>query len=202
MRKSLNEWGRFLALVLRHKPQAVGIELDAHGWAQVEALLAAFNRIEAFNMLMLEQIVAEDGKQRFAFSEDKKRIRANQGHSVKVDVELWEVAPPELLYHGTGVKYVASINRQGLIARQRLYVHLSANVETAHNVGKRHGEPFIYVVLAGEREGVGEVFRVVLAGEMARAGYKFYISANGVWLTESVPKKFLRELEGALDSEI
>ena len=186
MSKSLNEWGRFLALVLRHKPQAVGIELDAHGWAQVEALLAAFNRIEAFNMLMLEQIVAEDGKQRFAFSEDKKRIRANQGHSVKVDVELWEVAPPELLYHGTGVKHVASINRQGLIARQRLYVHLSANVETAHNVGKRHGEPFIYVVLAGE---------------MARAGYKFYISANGVWLTESVPKKFLRELEGALDSE-
>ena len=79
MSKSLNEWGRFLALVLRHKPQAVGIELDAHGWAQVEALLVAFNRIEAFNMLMLEQIVAEDGKQRFAFSEDKKRIRANQG---------------------------------------------------------------------------------------------------------------------------
>lgn len=79
MSKSLNEWGRFLALVLRHKPKAVGIELDAHGWAQVEALLAAFNRIEAFNMLMLEQIVAEDGKQRFAFSEDKKRIRANQG---------------------------------------------------------------------------------------------------------------------------
>ena len=98
MSKSLNEWGRFLALVLRHKPQAVGIELDAHGWAQVEALLVAFNRIEAFTMLMLEQIVAEDGKQRFAFSEDKKRIRANQGHSVKVDVELREAVPPELLY--------------------------------------------------------------------------------------------------------
>lgn len=187
MSKSLNEWGRFLALVLRHKPQAVGIELDAHGWAQVEALLVAFNRIEMFNMLMLEQIVAEDGKQRFAFSEDKKRIRANQGHSVKVDVELRVAVPPELLYHGTGVKYVASINRQGLIAKQRLYVHLSANVETAHNVGKRHGEPLIYAVLACE---------------MARAGYKFYLSANGVWLTESVPKKFLRELEGALDNEI
>lgn len=178
MSKSLNEWGRFLALVLRHKPQAVGIELDAHGWAQVEALLTAFNRIEVFNMLMLEQIVAEDSKQRFAFSEDKKRIRANQGHSVKVDVELREVAPPELLYHGTGRKYVASINRQGLIAKQRLYVHLSANVETAHNVGKRHGEPYIYTVLAGE---------------MARAGYKFYLSANGVWLTECVPRKFLRK---------
>ena len=103
--------------MLRHKPQAVGIELDVHGWAQVEALLVAFNRVEAFNMLMLEQIVAEDDKQRFAFSEDKKRIRANQGHSVKVDVELREAVPPELLYHGTGVKYVGSINRKGLIAK-------------------------------------------------------------------------------------
>ena len=100
MSKSLNEWGRFLALVLRHKPQAVGIELDAHGWAQVEALLVAFNRIEAFNMLMLEHIVAEDDKQRFAFSEDKKRIRANSGHSVKVDVELREAVPPELYITG------------------------------------------------------------------------------------------------------
>nr|WP_304278009.1 RNA 2'-phosphotransferase [Phascolarctobacterium succinatutens] len=97
---------------------------------------------------------------------------------MKVDVELREAVPPELLYHGTGVKYVASINRQGLIAKQRLYVHLSANVETAHNVGKRHGETFIYTVLAGE---------------MARAGYKFYLSINGVWLTESVPRKFLRD---------
>ena len=97
---------------------------------------------------------------------------------MKVDVELREAVPPELLYHGTGVKYVASINRQGLIAKQRLYVHLSANVETAHNVGKRHGKPFIYTVLAGE---------------MARAGYKFYLSINGVWLTECVPKKFLRD---------
>lgn len=97
---------------------------------------------------------------------------------MKVDVELREAVPPELLYHGTGVKYVESINRQGLRAKQRLYVHLSANVETAHNVGKRHGEPFIYEVLAGD---------------MARAGYKFYLSINGVWLTECVPKKFLRD---------
>lgn len=119
MSKSLNEWGRFLALVLRHKPQAVGIELDAHGWAQVEALLVAFNRIEAFNMLMLEQIVAEDDKQRFAFSEDKKRIRANQGHSVKVDVELREAVPPELLYHGTGRKYIARSPSKGCMCIYR-----------------------------------------------------------------------------------
>ena len=112
MSKSLNEWGRFLALVLRHKPQAVDIDLDVHGWAQVEALLAAFNRIEAFNMLMLEHIVAEDDKQRFTFSEDKKRIRANQGHSVKVDVELREAVPPELLYHGTALNMLrASTDR-------------------------------------------------------------------------------------------
>ena len=99
MSKSLNEWGRFLALVLRHKPEVIGIKLDAHGWAQVEALLAAFNRIEAFNMLMLKQIVAEDSKQRFAFSEDKKRIRANQGHSVKVDVANGRTYPSRYLVY-------------------------------------------------------------------------------------------------------
>ena len=114
MSKSLNEWGRFLALVLRHKPQAVGIELDTHGWAQVEALLVAFNRVEAFNMLMLEQIVAEDDKQRFAFSEDKKRIRANQGHSVKVDVELREAVLPELMAMDVNTAIAFCKNMKGI----------------------------------------------------------------------------------------
>lgn len=112
MSKSLNEWGRFLALVLRHKPQAVGIELDVHGWAQVEALLVAFNRVEAFNMLMLEQIVAEDDKQRFAFSEDKKRIRANQGHSVKVDVDFGRLCRRSFYITGRGASMLqASTDR-------------------------------------------------------------------------------------------
>ena len=187
MSRSLNEWSRLLALVLRHKPEAIGINLDEHGWAQVEELLAAFNRIESFNFFMLEQLVAQDDKQRFAFSSDRARIRANQGHSVRVDVELSESVPPEILYHGTGVKYVSSINKQGLIAKQRLYVHLSTNVETAYKVGKRHGQLFIFVVLARE---------------MKRAGFRFYLSANGVWLTEAVPKRFLREWKGDVDNEI
>lgn len=181
MTKSLIKWSRFLAMVLRHKPEVVGIRLDEHGWAQIKQLLEAFNKIEAFDMSMLEQIVADDDKQRFAFNEDKTRIRANQGHSVNVDVELKEAAPPEILYHGTGIKYIESINRQGLIAKQRLYVHLSKNAATAYNVGKRHGQPFIYVVLAGA---------------MVRAGYRFYLSENGVWLTKCVPRKFLQEWKG------
>ena len=181
MAKSLIKWSRFLAMVLRHKPEAAGIKLDEHGWTSVEKLVEAFNKMDAFNASMLEQIVAEDGKQRFAFSDDKTRRRANQGHSINVDVELKEAVPPEILYHGTGVKYVANINRQGLIAKQRLYVHLSQNAETAYNVGKRHGQPFIYVVLAGA---------------MARESYKFYLSVNGVWLTKQVPAKFLQEWKG------
>lgn len=178
MSKSLSKWGRFLAMVLRHKPEIVGIKIDKHGWASVEELIEAFNKVEVFTMPMLEQIVADDSKRRFAFNDNKTRIRANQGHSINVDVELKEVVPPEILYHGTGVKFVASINRQGLIPKQRLYVHLSKSIEVAYSVGKRHGEPFIYVVHTGD---------------MARAGYKFYLSENGVWLTKSVPRKFLQE---------
>ena len=135
---------------------------------------------------MLEHIVAEDDKQRFAFSEDKKRIRANQGHSVKVDVELREAVPPELLYHGTGVKYVASINRQGLIAKQRLYVHLSANVETAYNVGKRHGERYLSRCWQArwQERAISFTFRPTVCG-----------------LRKACPRSFTR-MEGALDNEI
>lgn len=181
MAKSLIKWSRFLAMILRHKPEVAGIKLDEHGWAQVEQLLDAFNKIDAFDRSMLEQIVANDDKQRFSFNKDKTQIRANQGHSVHVDVELKEAVPPEILYHGTGVKYLDGINRQGLIAKQRLYVHLSKNAETAYNVGKRHGQPFIYAVLAGA---------------MARAGYRFYLSENGVWMTKYVPKDFLKVWKG------
>ena len=170
-----------MAMILRHKPEVAGIKLDEHGWAQVEQLLDAFNKIDAFDRSMLEQIVANDDKQRFSFNKDKTQIRANQGHSVHVDVELKEAVPPEILYHGTGVKYLDGINRQGLIAKQRLYVHLSKNAETAYNVGKRHGQPFIYAVLAGA---------------MARAGYRFYLSENGVWMTKYVPKDFLKVWKG------
>lgn len=164
-------------MVLRHKPDAVGIKLDTHGWAEVSAIVSAFSNMGIFTLAMLKEIVRDDEKKRYSFNADQTKIRANQGHSVKVDVELKEAVPPEVLYHGTGRKYVESIDEEGLLPRQRLYVHLSGDVETALKVGKRHGEPFIYKILAGK---------------MAEAGYKFYISENGVWLTKGVPVKFLR----------
>ena len=180
MERTLIEWSRLLAMVLRHKPQAVGIELDAHGWAEVSAIVSAFNKMGIFTLAMLKEIVRDDEKQRYSFNEDGTKIRANQGHSVQVDVELTEAVPPPVLYHGTGTKYVDSINKEGLLPRQRLYVHLSSDVKTALKVGKRHGEPFVYEVLSGE---------------MARVGYKIYLSANGVWLTNFLPVKFLRSLK-------
>lgn len=127
---------------------------------------------------MLEKIVEIDDKQRFAFNEDKTLIRANQGHSVSVDVQLKEAVPPQILYHGTAEKYVASIDRSGLIPKSRLYVHLSETVETATKVGARHGKPVIYVVDAEK---------------MTADGIKFYLSVNGVWLTKSVSLEYLEK---------
>ena len=128
-------------------------------------------------MALLEEIVATDEKQRYSFNEDKTLIRANQGHSVPVDVELEQVTPPEYLYHGTGEKYVASIEQHGLIPKSRLYVHLSSDFDTARKVGSRHGKPVVYRVSAAE---------------MAHDGYIFYKSANGVWLTKEVPPKYFQ----------
>ena len=127
----------------------------------------------------LIEIVNEDNKQRYSFNEDKTLIRANQGHSIPVDVELEVKVPPEVLYHGTGAKYVKSIKSMGLIPKSRLYVHLSKDESTAISVGKRHGEPVVFKVKAKD---------------MYAAGYKFYQSVNGVWLTKSVPVQYLKEI--------
>ena len=112
---SRKEISKYIALILRHKPEAIGVTLDEHGWANVSELIAGISRTQPFDMAMLEQIVREDNKQRYSFNEDKTLIRANQGHSIPVDVELEEIQPPEELYHGTGLKYVALIDEQGLI---------------------------------------------------------------------------------------
>lgn len=173
---SLRDTSKFISLILRHKPETIGITLDEHGWANVDELIAGVSKTHPLDMAMLERIVAEDEKQRYSFNEDKTLIRANQGHSIPVDVELEEVQPPEVLFHGTGERFVASINEQGLIPKSRLYVHLSKDEETAYKVGQRHGKPFIYKVKSGE---------------MYRDGYKFYRSVNGVWLTKAVPVKYL-----------
>ena len=167
---------KFISLILRHKPETIGITLDEHGWANVDELIAGVSKSYPLDLARLERIVAEDEKQRYSFNDDKTLIRANQGHSIPVDVELEEVEPPKILYHGTGEKYVASINEQGLIPKSRLYVHLSGDEDTARKVGQRHGKPVTYTVKSGE---------------MYRDGIVFYRSVNGVWLTKAVPVKYL-----------
>ena len=174
---SLTEIGKFLCLILRHKPETVGISLDEHGWANVKDLIEGINQQRDFDMKTLEKIVATDDKQRYSFNEDKTMIRANQGHSVNVDVELEEVVPPECLWHGTGEKYVESIDVEGLIPKSRLYVHLSPDMKTAIDVGRRHGAPVIYLIDAAK---------------MYEDGFKFYKSKNDVWLTKGVPVEYFQ----------
>ncbi len=180
MRKSLVKKGRFLSLILRHKPEVVGLSLDENGWVAVDTLLAA---IEAHNRSLtreeLDEIVATNNKKRFAFSEDGKRIRARQGHSLAVDLGLQPRTPPPVLYHGTAVRFLSSIQEKGLQKMNRQHVHLSATEETAHNVGSRHGKPVILRVDAKA---------------MHAAGFTFFLSENGVWLTEHVPTSYLQEV--------
>lgn len=176
---NLTKTSKYLSLILRHKPETIGITLDEHGWANVDELIAGIAKTHDCDMDILEEIVRTDEKQRYSFNEDKTLIRANQGHSIAVDVELEEAVPPEELWHGTGEKYVESIDRQGLIPKSRLYVHLSKDRDTAVKVGSRYGKPVIYLVKAGD---------------MSRDGYPFYLSKNGVWLTKKVPVEYLKKV--------
>lgn len=174
--KNLDKLSKFISLVLRHKPDAAGITLDEHGWANVDELLAGVNHSgRIIDMGILEEIVKTDSKQRYSFNQDKTLIRANQGHSVLVDVELKEQEPPEFLYHGTAARFLKSIEAEGLKPMSRLYVHLSNDVGTALTVGKRHGEA---------------VLLKVCSGDMYRDGEKFYLSENGVWLTKKVDPRY------------
>ena len=173
---NLTQISKYLSLVLRHKPEAAGITLDEHGWADVYDLIGGVKKkYPEFCWKMLEKIVETDEKQRYSFNADGTLIRANQGHSINVDVELEEIEPPEFLYHGTGEKYVESILEHGLIPKSRLYVHLSIDEETAENVGRRHGKPVIFIISSKR---------------MYEDGYKFYKSKNGVWLTKGVPVEY------------
>ncbi|MEV7478699.1 RNA 2'-phosphotransferase [Streptomyces halstedii] len=167
---------KYLSKHLRHQPERIGIALDAQGWVPVEALLRACAR-HGFPVSRAEfdHVVAADDKRRFALSGD--RVRANQGHSVPVDLALPPAEPPEYLHHGTVGRFLDAIRAEGLRPMARHHVHLSPDRETATRVGARRGVP---VVLA------------VHAGAMHRAGHLFHVSANGVWLTDSVPPHFLR----------
>jgi putative RNA 2'-phosphotransferase len=168
---------KFLSLVLRHEPQKVGLTLDDAGWVDVRDLLDALAR-HGFPVeeIELNEVVATSDKKRFSFSDDGLRIRANQGHSVGVELGYTPVAPPEVLYHGTPERFVESIRESGLIKRQRHHVHLSVDEATASKVGERRGRPVILKIDASR---------------MHRDGIEFYVSANGVWLTDHVPAKYI-----------
>lgn len=168
---------KFLSYHLRHDPAGLGLQLEPGGWVAVDALLAACRRKGvAISRDDLAELVATSDKQRFGFDAGGTKIRANQGHSVEVDLQLAASEPPPVLYHGTGAAAVAAILREGLRKQSRHHVHLSAEVATARQVGARHGAP---VVLR------------VDAAAMRAAGFEFFRSDNGVWLVDHVPKDFL-----------
>jgi putative RNA 2'-phosphotransferase len=169
---------KFLSYVLRHKPESIQLRLDEQGWANVEELIAnSANSGTSFTREDLVRVVATNDKKRFSLSEDGRRIRAAQGHSVEVALGLASQIPPDLLYHGTATRFLDSILAQGLKPQSRQQVHLSSDHATALRVGQRHGTP---VVLQ------------VMASAMQREGSAFFQADNGVWLTDEVPPRFLR----------
>ena len=177
MDKELARLSKFLSLVLRHEPDRIGLTLDNGGWVAVEALLRAVNQAGLpLTQATLERIVTENDKQRFRFSEDGLRIRANQGHSVEIDLGLTPLVPPDVLYHGTATRFLEAIRQEGLRPQSRQHVHLSPDVTTAVKVGQRHGKPVVLTVKSGA---------------MHSAGYHFYQADNGVWLTDHVPPSYL-----------
>ena len=175
--KEIIRTSKFLSLVLRHEPERVGLKLGEAGWVGVDALLKALNsQGVSLTLDQLKHIVATSDKKRFAFSEDGQRIRASQGHSLEVDLQYPPQTPPEILYHGTAVRFLDSIRQQGLQKMERHDVHLSAETKLTLQVGGRHGKP---------------VLLTIHAGDMHRAGFVFRCSANGVWLVDHIPPKFI-----------
>ena len=169
---------KFLSRHLRHNPEALGLTLEPGGWVRVDDFLAACPRKGMrLSRAQLDEVVAQNNKQRFAFDETGERIRANQGHSVEVDLQLEPVEPLPVLYHGTPARSVPAIEQDGLLKMNRHHVHLSPDVATARNVGARRGAPVIFAVDAAA---------------MHQNGHTFYRSENGVWLTDHVPPRYLK----------
>jgi putative RNA 2'-phosphotransferase len=164
---------KFLSFILRHNPQSIKLKLDAQGWADIGELIEKSKEIKLTRAL-IEEVVRENDKQRFII--DGNRIRANQGHSINIDLALKAVKPPKVLYHGTATRFLDSIMKEGLSKQSRQHVHLSKDIETATIVGKRHGKVVILEVNAQK---------------MFEEGYEFYLSENGVWLTDSVAVEYL-----------
>lgn len=169
--------GKFLSLILRHKPETIGITLDKNGWVDVVELIEKIKLSGRYiDMEILERIVRENNKRRYSFDENKEKIRANQGHSIEVELNLKEMIPPTILYHGTATRFLESIREKGIVKGNRQYVHLSKDIETARNVGKRHGE---VVILPIDIEGLEKI------------GHKFYLAENKVWLSNDISSKYI-----------
>lgn len=168
---------KFLSRHLRHDPGRLGLTLAPGGWVEVDALLSACaKRGVSISRAQLEAVVRGSDKQRFGFDETGTRIRANQGHTVDIDLQLAAMAPPDSLFHGTGEQTVPAIERHGLSKMGRHHVHLSRDLQTAVKVGERHGRPAVFVVASGR---------------LHADGATFYCSANGVWLVDHVPAAYL-----------
>jgi putative RNA 2'-phosphotransferase len=181
MKKDLKSASKFLALVLRHKPEKIGITLDRQGWAKVSEIKAK----TGYSQKLLEDVVAGNDKKRYAFNHDKTMIRANWGHSVNVQLALEPSEPPDILYHGTATRFKDSILDSGIEKRGRDHVHLSTDTETAESVGSRHGSPFIFEVDAKQ---------------MHADGFEFYLSTNvNIWLTDHIPPEYLKDEDTLTD---
>lgn len=180
MKKKLIRISKFLSLILRHKPEIIGLSLDQNGWVSVQSLIDAVNAHDhSISRQLIDEVVFTNDKMRFSFSPDGMKIRANQGHSLDVNLGLKPMVPPEILYHGTTEKFIHSIKISGLQKMKRQYVHLSATIETALSAGSRRGKP---VVLS------------IKSGGMHEDGHQFFLSENGVWLTETVEVRYLTQI--------
>ena len=176
--KQITQISKFLSLVLRHQPETIGIQLDQNGWTDIAELIEKANNYGInFDREILNHIVATNSKKRFAFNDTLDKIRASQGHSIEIELGYENQKPPEILFHGTGEKFVQSILDTGLEKCNRQHVHLSSDFDTAIKVGQRHGKPFVFKVFAGQ---------------MYNDNFLFFISDNGVWLTDNVPTKYLK----------
>ncbi len=179
--KETNHLSKFLSLVLRHKPERIGIRLDENGWTDVDILMEKMNASgKTITLPILKHVVETNSKKRFMLNEAEDKIRASQGHSVEVDLDYTSQTPPPVLYHGTAAKWVDVILKEGLRKQKRHHVHLSADQDTAINVGQRQGVPFVFEVRALE---------------MSENGFEFFRSDNGVWLTDHVPPVYLTKVD-------
>ncbi|MCP3924420.1 MAG: RNA 2'-phosphotransferase [Desulfobacterales bacterium] len=173
--QSTRKISKYFSYILRHHPEAIGITLDDEGWAQIDELIEKTKKFK-LTMEMIQTVVDTNDKKRFTLSSDKRRIKANQGHSIEVDLALEPIDPPDFLLHGTAQKSIESIMDKGILKGQRHHVHLSETKETAFAVGQRYGKP---------------VLLKIDSNKMAGDGFKFYKSLNGVWLVEGVPPRYI-----------